>query len=141
KNGVKKDNVAALIKKHAGPLLKAGSDEAQIVADRVITDMVIMGLGDAISTFIFSNGEIRAFTAGDSAGIKQRFSADKDAGKRQAKYDEARKKFVAYAAKKTRKGENGIKESEVQSIVKGVVSSVRPDHVAEADRELTIAAR
>jgi hypothetical protein len=141
KNGIKKDNVAALIKKHAGPLLKAGSDEAQIAADVVITEMVIAGLGEAIDTFVFSNGEIRAFKAGDSAGIKQRFAADKEAGKRQAKYNEARRKFVEYAAKKTRQGENGIKQSEVQSIVKGVVSSVGPDHVDEADRELTIAAR
>lgn len=137
-NGIKKDEIAKIIAQHGGPLLTA---KDQPVADRVITDMVRAGLGTAIVDFIYSAGEIRAFKAADAAAIKAAYASDQAAAKRQQKYADAKAKFVEYAAKKTRQGENGVKESEVQSVVSGVLSSVGKENAAEADRELTKAAR
>jgi hypothetical protein len=135
---ITKEKVAVIIGKHAGPVTGSGQGE---VADRVITDMVIRGLGPSIKTFIYSAGEIRAFEAADPAEVNRAYLADADAKRRKGLYDKAKEDFAAYIAEKTKSGENGVKQARVQKIVDGVVKKVGPDNLAEADAALTAAGR
>ena len=138
KKPVAKDKVAAIIAQHAGPLSAGRKGE---VADRVITDMVIRGLGSSVKTFIYSDGAVRAFEAADPAEVNRAYLADADAKRRKGLYDQAKEEFAAYVARKTEGGENGVKQTRVQKIVDGVVKGVGPEFLGEADAALTVAAR
>lgn len=133
KNGIKQDEVAKIIDTHAKPLLAARDIS---VAERVITDTVRGGLGAAIVDFIYSGGEIRAFKIADPAAIKAAHAADAAATARRGRYAAAKKEIAAYVAKKTRKGESGIKLGPIQSIVSGVYGKVPEEFRGEADGQL-----
>jgi hypothetical protein len=138
KKAITREKVSAIIEANAGPLLASARSE---VADRVITDMVIRGLGKSIKTLIFSGGAIRAFEAADPAEVNREYQADQDAKRRTALYDKAKQDFAAYVVEKTKTGENGVKQTRVQKIVDAVTSKIAPEHLGEADAALTIAAR
>ncbi len=139
KGKITKDEVLKIITENAGSLTTA---KDQSVADSVIADMVIRGLGSSIVKFSYAGGKILdPFEAADQATVHGAFLADADAQRRSKLYEDAKTEMSAYAAKKTKTGENGVKPAGIQKIVTGVVKSVGPANIGEADIALTSAAQ
>jgi hypothetical protein len=128
-------------KKMAGSVkkLNAGLSTAEQKAmDARIAQAVKDGLGAAAISLTVDGGTITVLDKADAKAIKEGHSSDKAAAARQVAYAAAGKKFTEYAAKKAKKGDNGVKSEEVQSIVTAAFSKVGADPAAitEADAKL-----
>jgi hypothetical protein len=128
-------------KKMAGQVkkLNAGLNTAdQKAMDARIAQAVKDGLGAAAISLTVDGGTITVLDKADPKAIKEGHSNDKAAAARQLVYAAAAKKFTEYAAKKARKGENGVKSEEVQTIVTDAFKKVGADPAAmtEADAKL-----
>ncbi len=134
---IEKSAVEELIAKHAGSISQ-GDDSG--VADAIIADMVVAGLGRTIKEFGYSKGVVDPFVPEDPAEVYAAIQADKAANKRMKLYQDAKDRFAAYAAEKTISGDHGVKYGRVEAIVKSVIDKVGPDFIGEADQELTAAA-
>ncbi|WP_354527974.1 DUF4157 domain-containing protein [Nakamurella sp. UYEF19] len=139
KNGIKGEVINS---KMAGQVkkLNTGLDApAQKEMDARIAQAIKDGLGGAAKSLTVDGGTITVLDAADANAIKKGNADDKLAAVRQTAYAAATEQFVEYAAKKARKGDNGVKPDKVQAIVTTAYKKVGTDPAAMAEADAKLA--